>query len=55
MQEIKFLFGLVPGRFDEFDLMIGKMEVEGKRTVKLDMKKNGLPFDDLFHDVFIGV
>ncbi len=55
MQEIKFLFGLVPGRFDEFDLMIGKMEVKGKRTVKLDMKKNGLPFDDLFHYVFIGV
>lgn len=55
MEEVELLLDLVPGGFDQPGLVVDELKVVRKRTVEFYLEGNGLSFDDLLYDVFIGV
>jgi hypothetical protein len=53
MEEIEFLFDLVPRGFYEFGLVVDELEVIGEGAVELDLKWDCLAFDDLLDYVLV--
>jgi hypothetical protein len=49
MQEIEFLFELVPRGLDEFGFVVDELKVEGEGTVELDVEGNGVALDYLLN------